>query len=457
MTTMEAVLATLRGLLLLAEFQAFGALVVAGWIGDFPVWRVLRPAFVALAILGPAWFVVQALAIGDASSIALVLEDTVVGHSFVLRALAWGACLVVARRHAGWAILPAGVAVGLHGLVGHAAASGETLLQVSVVLHLLAAAAWLGGLLPLYLTLRGDEPTRVALRFSWLGAICVPVLLATAFVQAQALAGGMPGLVGTDFGRILLLKLALLAGLLVLAFRNRFVLTPRLSQAPRALDASLMLEITLGAVLLGAAALLASLPPGAHEQPNWPFALRPSLDVLADDDLRAEIGHALLALALAGALLFAATLHRFLRVAAPLAALAIAWFAVPSLMLLLVPAEPTYYWQSPSLGDAPAIERGRIAFVAHCVGCHGATGAGDGPRAASLSIPPADLTAAHLWEHSDGELFWWISEGMRAPDGSLVMPGAKATLSEQTCWELIDFIHANNATGTTLPRAVHHH
>jgi mono/diheme cytochrome c family protein len=39
---------------------------------------------------------------------------------------------------------------------------------------------------------------------------------------------------------------------------------------------------------------------------------------------------------------------------------------------------------------------GRILYLTHCEGCHGVSGAGDGPAAASLRVAPADLT--RLWE-----------------------------------------------------------
>jgi mono/diheme cytochrome c family protein len=39
---------------------------------------------------------------------------------------------------------------------------------------------------------------------------------------------------------------------------------------------------------------------------------------------------------------------------------------------------------------------GRILYLTHCEGCHGVAGDGRGPAAASLRIPPADLT--RLWE-----------------------------------------------------------
>jgi mono/diheme cytochrome c family protein len=38
------------------------------------------------------------------------------------------------------------------------------------------------------------------------------------------------------------------------------------------------------------------------------------------------------------------------------------------------------------------LQMGRAAFLRHCAACHGQGGRGDGPVAASLRAPPADLT-----------------------------------------------------------------
>ena len=39
-------------------------------------------------------------------------------------------------------------------------------------------------------------------------------------------------------------------------------------------------------------------------------------------------------------------------------------------------------------------------------------------RPPGLYRPPADLTAEHLWAHSDGDLFWYISHGIEMPDAA---------------------------------------
>jgi mono/diheme cytochrome c family protein len=124
-------------------------------------------------------------------------------------------------------------------------------------------------------------------------------------------------------------------------------------------------------------------------------------------------------------------------------------FSAPHLRPLLVEAYPTSFLRSPSGFAANSIVRGSAVYAANCVGCHGLAGRGDGPQAKTLLVPPANLTERHLWEHSDGELFWWLTHGMDSPEGGLSMPGFAKALSEDDRWAVIDFIHANNA-GLTL-------
>jgi hypothetical protein len=118
---------------------------------------------------------------------------------------------------------------------------------------------------------------------------------------------------------------------------------------------------------------------------------------------------------------------------------------MPHLDLLLVPAYPTQYWSTPTGFSSVTIAEGMTLFPQHCAVCHGAQGRGDGPAAASLPIPPANLTQPHLWAHPDGELFWWVSHGIEAPDRTLVMPGFASVLTEDQRWALIDWVRANNA------------
>ena len=97
--------------------------------------------------------------------------------------------------------------------------------------HLLAAGAWLGGLLPLrYILLRGSPDAESILRrFSGMGYVAVAVLIGTGLINSWFLVGSLDGLTSTPYGQLLLLKLSLLLGMLGLAFVNRFWLVPALA------------------------------------------------------------------------------------------------------------------------------------------------------------------------------------------------------------------------------------
>jgi putative copper export protein/mono/diheme cytochrome c family protein len=438
-----------RILVLLAEAGLFGTFCVRALAGREVGGRLLGGLYVLLLIGLPGWLAVQSLSMGGSlDAVPLVLGQTQVGHLAMLRAGCWLASFALWRwRGTPGAILPAALALALHAGAGHAAAEGDLYLLISVMAHVLAGAAWIGGLPALFLALDDPSAPRLVRRYAWFGLVCVLTVATTATLQALALAGGLPGLFGTDYGHALLIKITLLVLLVMLATLHRFVLAPRLPRSLRALRLSVSVEAVLGMGVLVTASVLASLPPGAHSQPDWPFSWRLSFSLMDDPDLRREVVEAAAAVGGAVALLLLAVLIRRSRVLATLAVLAaaaIVWLAIPHFDLLFLPAEPTYFWQSASDGSEASIDVGRHAFVQNCVGCHGEGGQGDGPQAKQLAIPPADLTAPHLWDHTDGELYWWIAHGMTDPQDLLVMPGFKPQLDDATIWSLIDFLHANN-------------
>ena len=435
-----------QALILLTEALLLGAFAVRALVGPFAEGRVTRSALGALALLLPIWLWVQASEmVGSAvglSGLWLVLSETRVGHMALVRAALWLIVAVSPRRVAGPV---AGLAVAAHGLAGHAAASGDIMLLGAAMAHRLVASVWIGGLLPLFLALRNGDAPAVAQRFTRLGLICVAVLGVTALIQAQSQLGGLPGLFGTFYGWAILAKLAGLCLLVSLALRNRLVLTPRLVGQPRAMDRSLLCEIGVGLAVLVTASLLTGLPPGAHAQPDWPFAWRISLSALSDPELRAEVRGGLGLVLLAAVLVAAATYQTRLRWGAVVAAWVAVWFAVPHLSLLTLPAVPTQYWEMPE--DADPGEGARV-YAETCIGCHKAD-----RRGIDLA---SDLAAPHFWEHADGELFWSVSHGIRRPDGGLAMPGFAGRLTEMERWAVIAWLHLSNpAPGARV--AGHHH
>ena len=144
-------------------------------------------------------------------------------------------------------------------------------------------------------------------------------------------------------------------------------------------------------------------------------------------------------------LVIAGLIWRKMRWPALLVAAVILAFAVPRLELLFVEAYPTTFYRSPTDFAATAIVHGAKLYEANCVTCHGPEGLGDGPAAKSLPLRPADLTAPHLLAHSEGDLFWFVSNGFDTPEGQPAMPGFSGVLSSDGIWALIDYLRAHYA------------
>ncbi|MGK5728959.1 copper resistance CopC/CopD family protein [Streptomyces sp. URMC 124] len=127
----------------------------------------------------------------------------------------------------GLAIGGAVVAVGLAAtwaMAEHASAGLQPWLAMPVdVLHLLGVGVWLGGLASLLAVLWAGEPIRRAdvQRFSRLAFASVCVLVATGLYQSWRQVGSWGALTGTEYGRWLLLKVALVVGMVGLASFSR--------------------------------------------------------------------------------------------------------------------------------------------------------------------------------------------------------------------------------------------
>jgi putative copper export protein len=393
--------------------------------------RLLRLGLIGAALGLVAWLLLQTAALTDANDardmlagVPEVLTGTRFGTLIVWRlGLLAAIALVPVRRWRGaWpaALALAVPAVALEAWDLHAAsmAPGLSLLLASEVLHVLAAAAWLGALPALWLAVRGasaEVAVRAGRRFFPIGTFGVLGLAGSAAWQGWVLLGGLPGVVGTAYGWLALGKTLLFVALIGLAARNRLRLVPALARAPgpatrRALGRSIAGEMAVGLLTVWFAAVLGALPPGMHLQPVWPFTWR-----------------------------------AVVATASPAAVAAAGGFALPRLGLLFLPATPTAYYRSPTRFAADSIADGAALYPAHCARCHRADGRGDGPDAALLPVPPADLTGAHLWMHDDGEMFWYLTAGIPAPDGAPAMPGFAAVLGEDDRWALIDYLRARNA------------
>ncbi|MFE0577858.1 MULTISPECIES: copper resistance CopC/CopD family protein [unclassified Streptomyces] len=137
----------------------------------------------------------------------------------------------------GGAVVSGGIAA-TWALSEHASTGIQPGLAMPVdILHLMAVATWLGGLSALLVALYkvpGIERSAVR-RFSRLAFVSVVVLAVTGIYQAWRQTGSWSALTGTEYGRLLLLKVALVVVLLAVSYLSR-KWTARLAEAPAAFE-----------------------------------------------------------------------------------------------------------------------------------------------------------------------------------------------------------------------------
>lgn len=260
---------------------AFGCVLYGAWWAPVPLRRVLMLRFYPL--LRPL------LLIGALSTLALyLLQGGMMGEGWadVWQPAVWQA--VAGTRFGGvwiWQILLAWIALAVvwirprHGArqlvallaaqlllsagVGHAAMHDGllgALQRTNHAVHLFCVASWFGGLLPFIYCLRlaqgrwRQAAVYTMARFSRYGHLAVAGTLASGAINALLIQGGLIG--ASPWGRLLLIKCALVAGMVVIALVNRYVLVPRMSASGSRAE-SLILRTTQAEIGLGALALLA--------------------------------------------------------------------------------------------------------------------------------------------------------------------------------------------------------
>lgn len=255
-------------------------------------------ALAALGILLSAYGFLQStasmLAVGvsevDRATAVMLITETSVGWALLARLAALAVLGIVAltlsmRRAAGLAFLTSLAALAVASLAwsGHGAATeGRTgiIHLASDIVHLLAAGAWIGALAAFILIVSHHDWTpdthkvahRTLASFATAGTVIVGLIVLTGLTNSYVLIGPHYALrlVEGDYGRLLLIKLALFGGMLLLAANNRFRLTPALkgavggdgaASAVARLKRSLWIEACAGAVILGLVAWLGTLAP----------------------------------------------------------------------------------------------------------------------------------------------------------------------------------------------------
>ncbi|HEY4261754.1 MAG TPA: copper homeostasis membrane protein CopD [Schlesneria sp.] len=260
---------------------------------DYQLRLMLWIGFLLAFASGAAWFLAvsgaiedgpirQAIADGTATT---VLTETQFGRVWIVRIVV-GVLLaaVVGTAKLQWMgrrsfeLSLAAVFAGSLAFVGHAASvpglKGDIHLA-SDALHLIAVCAWVGSLVPyaLYLkaisedsraSIKAQEATR---RFSNLGFVAVLTIATTGIINTYNLVGSTDLLTQTQYGQLLLIKVALFIAMIGVAAINRFWLTPRLSDrdTTKHLRRNSLIETCFGLLIVCIVAVLGTMPPAMLE------------------------------------------------------------------------------------------------------------------------------------------------------------------------------------------------
>jgi copper transport protein len=129
------------------------------------------------------------------------------------------------------------VAICAPALVGHTRAVVPAwLVTATDIIHLIAGALWLGGLVGLALTLplitrRGTVAAEIVTRFSTLAAVSLAALAVSGVLMGWRILGSWENLLNSTYGTLLMTKVALVVAVAVMAAGNRLLVLPRVRQA----------------------------------------------------------------------------------------------------------------------------------------------------------------------------------------------------------------------------------
>ena len=255
-----------------------------------PLWIVLAVSAFVLALLSLAGIGLQGaqasgLGLDAAARPSLIGDvlDTRFGEAWLLRAVLAASVALVAglaawrlSRHdraLAWVAGALGVVIAATPAIsGHARVDGRVAVA-SDWMHVLAGAAWAGGLTFLLLALwraRGDRwalGARAVPRFSTVAVVSIAALLTAGVVNGFLEVRSWSGLWETTYGQLLLVKVALVLPVLALgAFNNRFSVPRLRAGIASALErrrflVSTGIELGLAVVIVGVTAALVAEPP----------------------------------------------------------------------------------------------------------------------------------------------------------------------------------------------------
>ncbi len=279
----------LLGVLVAAGGVLFAALAAGSWQ---PRW--LRASLLLALVSMVAAYVLDAsiaagLSISEALDAAVLREQasTVYGGATVVRVVVLLACLVstLVIRSARWqrrwvriaVMVPFVALAATLSLSGHAVGDGVTMARLPVdMLHSIAAAAWIGGLVQLVPWSRATpvDPAVVE-RYSRLAMASVIVLVLTGlWASYEEIGLSKDALLETTYGRLVVVKALLLLAALPLANLNRTRAVPGIRagtpDATAKLRSYVRLEFGILLLVLVATAWLIQTPPAKVQlQPDF--------------------------------------------------------------------------------------------------------------------------------------------------------------------------------------------
>ena len=205
----------------------------------------------------------------DPQMLSLVI-DSPLGASVLVRLaglLLLAVIVLPGRFFRAASLVGAGLVAASFALRGHAANMDSLIPALEVSVHAAAAAYWIGAFWPLIRATRGDALTagRISQGFGRRAGLGVLVLVVLGTLMALRIVGGVEPLVTSPYGRLLMLKLALVAGMLCLALANREFWTRRLlagdPHARRGLRLFITVESILAALVFLVTALFTTVTP----------------------------------------------------------------------------------------------------------------------------------------------------------------------------------------------------
>jgi mono/diheme cytochrome c family protein len=116
--------------------------------------------------------------------------------------------------------------------------------------------------------------------------------------------------------------------------------------------------------------------------------------------------------------------------------------AVLVLGAVFADATPASGLSNPIPNTVTSTTAGQNLYLANCAACHGVDARGGGPQAGTTQVRPPSLVSGHLNQHKDGDIFYWISNGLAGG-----MPAWASTLTETDRWNLVNYLRSINGRG----------